>query len=474
MPFDASHSRDITKKICELSFYEYIKRAWKYIETDEYVDGWHIKAICDHLQALYEGRLPTHRLIINISPRCGKSLLATSLFPTWLWIKAPTYKIFTGSHSDDNRTRDTIRSRDLMSSEWFQYYWGDLIKFKGDQNQKLWYKNLAGGERLSFTTGGGLTGSGGQCILLDDPLDIRDRYSRAIVDQLNDWIGQGLASRLNNKLLDLFVIIMQRLGENDPTGFLINKQPELWTLLCIPFEFDEERRCITPIFTDPRTKEGEIMWQKITPEELVIIKKDQGRDYIGQFQQRPCHLEGNIFNRNSWKYIDSIEGLHFDFYVQSWDTAWEVKKENDYSVCLTFGVIGNKIYLINIFRQKLKYPELKQAIIQLNNFYHPIAICIEDAASGKPAVQEFTRDTMLPIVGVKVAGGAGKEVRATACTPIVDNGLVYLLSTMSELYEFIEELSVFPNGNHDDQVDAFSQGINYTSRNYGGCPISVV
>jgi predicted phage terminase large subunit-like protein len=475
MAFNAGHSRDITRRICHLSFYEFAKRAWKYVETDEYIDGWHIQCICEHLQALYEHRLPTNRLLINIPPRTGKSLLGMSLFPVWVWIRDRKSKLFTGSHSSDNSTRDAVRSRNLMNGEWFQYHWGDLIQFKSDQNQKTWYENAEGGVRLSFTTGGDTTGSGGNCVGLDDPLDIRDRYSDVVVPQLNEWMGKGLGSRLNNKLIDPMYVIMQRLVENDPSGHILATQRHLWTHLCLPMEFEEERRCITPIFTDPRTKEGEILWQKITPAELEIIKLDQGTDYSGQYQQRPSTLQGNIFKRSWWKYFSKTDGLQFDFKIQSWDTAWETKKENDNSVCITFGVIGNRIYVIDIFVAKMEYVELKQKIFQLCNEHNPIAILVEDAASGKAAIQELTGDTMLPIIAIKVAGGASKDVRARSCTPPILNGQVFLMQEINGLHDFVEELSIFPNGKHDDRVDAFSQGINYIRANFGGSPtISII
>lgn len=468
---DEAFEINIDRRICKASLYEFYKRGWSQVATEDFIDGWHIKAICDHLQALYERRLPTSRLIINVPPRCGKSMIGMVFFPVWLWINEPTRKLFTGSHSDDNRTRDAVLSRNLMGTEWFQARWGNLIQFKGDQNQKTWYENTHGGNRLTFTTGGGITGSGGNTIGLDDPLDIKKRSSVAHVRALNNWVGQGMASRLNDKLHDLIYLIMQRLREDDPTGYLRTKQPELWTHLCLPMEFEEERRCVTPIFTDPRTKEGELLWSKITAEELKIIKSDQGGDYSGQYQQRPANMEGNIFQRQWWQYYSSPLFVTFDYYVQSVDTAWETNAENDYSVCTTWGISGKNVYLVDIWRAKVHYPDLKRALISLYQKYKPLVLLIEDTASGKAVIQELLRDKqVIPVKAIKVIGA--KEVRAKQSTPFIESGRVFLLENLPTLYDFLEELSNFPNAEHDDIVDSVTQFLNYIIQSFNACPIS--
>lgn len=450
------------KKLCETSFYFFVKKAWKFVDPTQLIDGWYIKAICDHLQALSEGVFT--KLLINIPPRFGKSLIGSVLYPVWRWINDPGLRIFTGSHSDDNRTRDALKSRILLNSDWFKSHWGNKIQFRRDQNQKTKYNNTALGERLTFTTNGGITGSGGDEIGLDDPLDFKYRYNTRFKKDLNEWIDQGLSTRLNDKLNGKFYIIMQRLATDDPTGYLLSKKHENFVHLCLQNEYDSEKKCVTPIFSDPRTINGQLLRQQMSNEELSSIKTKLGSDgYATQYQQNPRAQGGNIIKREYLRVCSSLPNFDYTFF--SIDGAWEIGQENDYSVCAHFGVSGNNGYLIECWRKKLQYHDFKRMVIDKYNEKHPRVLVIENKQSGKGLIHELKNDGTASIEPVEPIGS--KILRTNLSTPFIEAGRFFLYDNMSNLSDVIDELITFPNADHDDIVDAITQGIFYIQGNNG-------
>jgi len=449
------------KKLCEESFYFFVKKAWKFVDPTPLIDGWYIKAICDHLQALSEGVFI--KLIINIPPRFGKSLIGSVLYPVWRWVNDPALRIFTGSHSDDNRTRDALKSRILLNSTWFKSHWGYKIQFSRDQNQKTKYNNTALGERLTFTTKGGVTGSGGDEIGLDDPLDFRHRYNTRYKKELNEWVDQGLLTRLNDKLFGKFYIIMQRLATDDTTGYLLNKDKNI-VHLCLQNEYDSEKKCVTPIFSDPRTINGQLLRSTMSNEELIEIKTKLGSDgYATQYQQNPRVNGGNIIKREHLRICSSLPNFDYTFF--SVDGAWETGQENDYSVCAHFGVSGSNAYLIECWRRKLQYHDFKRMIIDKYNQKRPRVLVIENKASGKAIIHELLNERIVQIAPINPVGS--KILRTNLSTPFIESGRLFLYDKMENLSDVIDELITFPNADHDDIVDVVTQGIFYIQDNSG-------
>jgi len=207
------------KAICEKSLYHFVRLGWKHVDPAEFVDDWHIKVVCDELQKLWESE--TLRLIINIPPRCLKSTICSVFFPVWCWIQNPSTKMLTGSYAQSLATRDTTKSRNLIKSNWFQELWGNSFAFSTDQNQKTYYKNSENGERISFSVGGALTGAGGDIIIVDDPINAMDSNSLVKREHVNTWFSESLTTRLNDLSTGRILVIMQRLHQQDLTGYLI-------------------------------------------------------------------------------------------------------------------------------------------------------------------------------------------------------------------------------------------------------------
>jgi len=207
--------------------------------------------------------------------------------------------------------------------------------------------------------------------------------------------------------------------------------------------------------------QDEALW----PDKYSISDLKQTRATIGSrsftalYQGEPADAEGNVFKREWWQYYKQLP--EFKRIIHSWDTAFKAKTENDYSVCTVWGEAKSGYYLIDLWRHKVEYPELKRAAISLNDKHHAHAIYIEDKASGQSLIQELKRESRLPLIPVKV--DTDKVARAYAVTPLIEAGRVYLPESAPWLHDYVEELSSFPNGEHDDQVDSTTQALNRLS-----------
>ena len=243
---------------CEDNLYTFLKYAWKYIDASEFTEGWPIEAIAEHLQAVVDGDI--RRLIINIPPRMGKSSITSCAFPAWTWAqpwKSPTsgpgVQFLHASYAQQLSLRDSVKCRRLIESPWYRQLWGDRFKLTSDQNTKGRFDNDQNGSRLSTSVGSALTGEGGSIIVVDDPNAAQEAYSEATIASTIEWWDSALSTRLNDPKTGAFVVIQQRLSEEDLTGHIMSKDHGEWTHLCLPMKYEWSRHSYTSIgWHDPR------------------------------------------------------------------------------------------------------------------------------------------------------------------------------------------------------------------------------
>lgn len=456
----ADTDKDAERILCERSFIDFFRRAWRYIDPSEYIHGWHIEAIATHLEAVSAGKI--RRLIINIPPRCAKSLLVSVAWPAWDWTSNPHRRFLSASYAQVLSVRDNVKCRRLIDSDWYQGLWSDKFQLAGDQNAKGRFENNKGGYRIATSVDGALTGDGGDIILADDPHNVREAESKTVREGTLEWWDTAMSTRLNDPSTGAYVVIMQRVHEEDLSGHLLAKGG--WEHLCLPAMYESKRKCITSIgWQDPRKEDNELLWPERLPETILSELEQQlgSRAYAGQFQQRPAPAGGGIFKRHWWRYYDELPSAP-ELILQAWDTAFKTGEENDYSACTTWAVCNRMIYLLDWWQDKLEFPELKQAVRNLAERHQPRAILIEDKASGQSLIQELRRLHTVPIIPIKVDND--KEARAHACTPLIEAGNVYLPKDNSKIADFIDTLAHFPGAAHDDLVDSTTMALNYLSK----------
>ena len=451
---------------CEKSLSEFIKQAWHIVEPGaRYAHGWHIDAMAEHLEAVTNGQIT--RLLINVPPGAMKSLIVNVFWPAWEWgpKKMPHLRYLTASHSQNLAVRDNIRLRRLIMNDWFRYRYPHVILMK-DQNAKIKFEN----NKLGFseaTAAASITGSRADRVKIDDPLSVDDAESKVILESRELWFTEAVPTRLVSPEFSAIVLIMQRLNQLDTSEQAIKMGYEH---LMLPMQFETERRCKTSIgFVDPRTEEGELLFPERYPLHVVEKLKQVIGSYAtaGQLQQRPSPREGSII-KVEWlknRFIvprdanGKIKLNDFKERYQSWDTAFKEGEENDYSVCTTWGLKDDGFYLLHRLRMRMDFPTLEQKAIELANHYLPNQILIEDKASGQSLVQAFKRKTRLPVKAVKI--DRDKTARLNAISGYFEAMRVWLPANEVWVEEvdggYIEEMTTFPNGNHDDQVDSTSQ-----------------
>lgn len=459
----SARQQDRERAACRKSLYKFLLAAWPVLEPGRaFQANWHHRAICEHLEAVTQGRVK--RLVINIPPRSTKSTLVSVMWPVWTWLKDPTRQFLSGSHNLALAVRDALKSRRLMESRWFQGHWPEQGRFSKDQNQKVRYELAAGGVRIAFGMGSGVTGEGGDYLLIDDPHPAKEgMWSQANREAVQRAYDYELFNRLNDAASSAIVIVMQRLHEDDLTGHVLSGE-EAWVQLRLPMEYEPGDGCVTELgFEDPRRKEGELLHPaRFDADWLAGAKERLGAWGIaGQLQQRPAPLGGGVVKLEWFRRYDTLPAANRRQQVlQVWDTASKADELlNCPWVCGTWLKTETGIYLQDVFRQWMDYPTGKRAVLSLAERDRPDAIVMEDASTGASLIQELGQETMLPLIPFRPQGD--KVMRLALETPLIEAGKVFLPRSAPWLAEYERELASFPKAATQDQADMASMALNY-------------
>ena len=467
---------------CRESLHTFVERAWHIIEPGvTYVDGPHIRAICEHLQAITDGQI--RFLLINIPPRHAKSTIVSVMWPCWEWIRRPQEKYLSASYSGILSTRDNLKARRLITSPWYQARWGDIVELTGDQNQKTRFENTATGYRIASSVGGTATGEGGSRLILDDPHSAQDAQSDKMRESALEWFDMVWSTRLNDPKRDAMVTIMQRLHEQDVSGRILELGD--WEHLCLPAEWDGVQRKTKLGRYDKRTTEGELLWpERFGAKELDKLKAVLG-DYgvAGQLQQAPAPAGGGILKPDRFRLWPNHKALPpMEYILQSYDTAFTADTHNDPTACSVWGLFFwegcYNVMLIDAWHDHLEYPDLRARVIKewtakyagdasdpTNKARSPDLCLIEKKGSGQSLLQDLGQARIL--VAEYNPGNADKISRAHMITPLLDAGLVWVPeSKRGDTWPtwadaMMTQLSRFPNAEHDDYCDSATQALRY-------------
>jgi len=421
--------------------------------------NWHLEVIAAKLTAVREGRM--RRLIINLPPRHLKSLMASIAFPAWCLGHDPSAQILCVSYGQDLADKFARDCRSIMTSGWYRQIFPTRLAAPRQAAQEL--ITTRQGYRLATSTGGVLTGRGADIILIDDPLKPEEALSEAQRKAANDWHDHTLYSRLNDKRHGAIVIIMQRLHEDDLVGHVLAQ--EQWEVLSFPAIAEEDEVHEIETIWGPecfRRHRGEALHSEREPlETLDRIRRTLGEyNFAGQYQQSPAPLGGGLVKAEWFKrYRESELPERFERIIQSWDTANKPTELSDFSVCTTWGVKGKNLFLIGLFRRRLDYPTLKRAVREQQSLYDANVVLIEDKASGTQLIQELISDGCHRVTRYEPT--CDKIMRLHAQTALIENGFVHIPETAPWLAAYLHEMTVFPNGKHDDQVDSTAQFLEW-------------
>ena len=428
--------------------------------------NWHLEVIAAKLTAVRDGEI--RRLIINLPPRHLKSSMASIAFPAWCLGLDPSAQILCVSYAQDLADKLARDCRGIMMSPWYRQIFPTRLAAHRQAVQE--FITTRQGYRLATSTGGVLTGRGADIILIDDPLKPEEALSDAQRQGANEWYDHTLYSRQNDKRRGAIVIIMQRLNEDDLVGHVLEQ--ESWEVLRFPAiaEADEVHEIAT--IWGPRRfarRRGEALHPEREPlETLDRIRRTIGEyNFAGQYQQSPAPLGGGLVKAEWFKrYRESERPEHFDRIVQSWDTANKATELSDFSVCTTWGVKDKELFLLSVFRRRLEYPALKRAVREQLSLFGATEVLIEDKASGTQLIQELISDGCYGVTRYQPT--TDKIMRLHAQTALIENGFVRIPEDASWLAEYLHEITVFPNGKHDDQVNSTAQFLDWFKRPFPG------
>lgn len=466
-PLLKTHQERAHAELCERKLSVFMRSAWRCIEPGAFIDGCHIDLICNHLQAVSEGKI--RKLLMNIPPRYMKSLMTSVLFPAWEWTRRPRLRYLAFSYNKDLSIRDNLRCRRLLEHPWYQARWGNKVQFAKDQNAKTRYENLAGGYRLALATAGAV-GEGGDRYIIDDPNSLDSTDSPDALQKVIDWWIEAMGLRDNDPQSTARILIMQRLDENDLTGHILKNEDD-WVHLCLPMEYEPARHCITPFGQDWRREEGEPLWPERhggveqAKEYIQQLKGPKGLPvyvFAGQAQQRPVPAKGGIFERDWFKLYDQLPEVEEQpYFFTTWDTAVKKTDSGSWTVGLALAYFASLecYFIIDQIRFREEYPVQEQAVyLWAQAMPWCQAHIVEDKANGAAIIASL-KYKVKGIDGFDPTPYGDKPTRWRSISPRVKAGQVLVPSWAPWVKEFLDELGTVPKTPDTDQADALSNGI---------------
>jgi predicted phage terminase large subunit-like protein len=446
----------VLRALLRRDFSTFVRKVFATLESGQaFVPTWHLEATPYQLERLHRGEIK--RLIINMPPRSLKSLTASVAFPAFVLGHDPARRIICVSYSGDLAKKHANDFRAVLEAPWYQTLFPRTRIGQKDSESEI--ELSARGFRLATSVGGTLTGRGGDLIIIDDPLKPDDAYSEAKRNAANEWFKNTLYSRLDDKRTGAIVIVAQRVHMDDLVGFVTSQSDE-WEVLNLPAiaEADE----VIPISDTKvhRRRIGEALSPVREPlSVLESIKAQLGSDtFSAQYQQRPVPPGGAMIKRH-WikRYVELPVQRERSLIVQSWDTASKGGPENDFSVCTTWFISRDRRwYLIDVWRKRVGYPELKAAVRTLAVRHGANRVLVEDSGAGISLVQELLGEVD-GILAIKP--DRDKISRLAVVSSKFESGLVFLPERAPWLADFEAELFAFPGSRHDDQCDSVSQAL---------------
>ena len=454
------------KEAAERSLHEFVRQAWHVLEPAEpFVDNWHIGAICEHLMAASARQL--RRLIVNIAPRHTKSLLVSVCWNAWHWARQPSERFFYTTYRNDLSLRDANNCRTLVKSPWYQANWGNKFQIIADQDAKYRYETDKRGFRFSTSVEGGMTGEGGDILVLDDPHNASEAESEVERQNVKRFVDVAWSSRVNNPQTSVKVVVMQRLHEDDVTSHLLKKEAG-WERLILPTEYVPTTRVWFNGKKDTRTVKGELLWpQRFGEKEVAEAKTDLG-DYgfAAQHQQDPSARTAGMFKvpKMREKIVRSFSPGVAWVEDRGWDLAATTKKDSKRTagVRMAKDILG-RYWIRHVVLGKWPPDDRNTEMLartKADGFRCRVRVEHEGGSSGEDQATSITRLLVgYAVEFIKVSGD--KASRADAFAAQCNAGNVYVVDDGTwDVEAYLSELAGFPEGVYKDQVDASSLAFN--------------
>ena len=438
------------REVAQDKFIKFVEKVWP-----TFISGRHHKIMADAFERVANGELK--RLIINMPPRHTKSEFASYLLPAWFLGKFPHKKVIQTSHTAELAVGFGRKVRNLVDSEVYNGIFPEL-NLQADSKAAGRWNTSRGGDYFAIGVGGAVTGKGADLLIIDDPHSEQEaalaQVNPEIYDKTYEWYTSGPRQRLQPG--GAIVIVMTRWSQKDLTGQVLKSAAqrggEEWKVIEFP--------AIMP--------SGGPLWPEFwSLEELEALKEElPNSKWQAQYQQQPTSDASAIIKREWWQIWEHDSPPHCEFIIQSWDTAFLKSERADYSACTTWGVFykdddtGERqanIILLNAFKKRMEFPELKQRAYEEWKEWEPDAMIVEAKAAGSPLIFEL-RQMGIPVSEFTPSKGNDKIARLNAVADLFASGRVWV-PNRNWAEELVEEVAAFPAGEHDDMVDSMTQAL---------------
>jgi predicted phage terminase large subunit-like protein len=438
------------KQLAETKFIKFVEKVWP-----TFIAGRHHAKMADAFERVAKGELK--RLIVNMPPRHTKSEFASYLLPAWFLGKYPHKKVIQCSHTAELAVGFGRKVRNLVDSEAYHKIF-DGLQLSSDSKAAGRWNTSKGGDYFAIGVGGAVTGKGADLLIIDDPHSEQEaalaEVNPDIYDKTYEWYTSGPRQRLQPG--GAIIVVMTRWSKRDLTGEILKaaaqREGDEWEVIEFP--------AILP--------SGNPLWPEFwSMEELGALRNElPNSKWMAQYQQNPTSESAAIVKREWWQEWEKESPPYCDFILQSWDTAFEKTQRADYSACTTWGVFYTpddagitqaNIILLNAFRDRMEFPELKRVAVDEYKEWEPDSVIIEKKASGAPLIYEM-RAMGIPVQEFTPTRGNDKISRLNAVSDLFASGRVWAPATRWA-EEVIDEVAEFPAGAHDDYVDSVSMAM---------------
>ena len=446
----AEARKAVTKQKAASDFMAYVNYVWP-----SFIHGRHHEKMARAFERVARGEVK--RLIINMPPRHTKSEFASYLLPSWFLGMYPGKKIIQTSHTAELAVGFGRKVRNLVDSDAYKDIFPDVALQSDSKAAGRWATNY-GGDYFAIGVGGAVTGKGADLLIIDDPHSEQEaalsETNPEIYDKTYEWYTSGPRQRLQPG--GAIVVVMTRWSKKDLTGQVIKaaaqRSGEEWEVIDFP--------AILP--------SGKPLWPQFwSLKELSALKEElPNGKWMAQYMQQPTSDVSAIIKREWWRIWPDDEPPYCEFVIQSWDTAFLKTERSDYSACTTWGVFYKpdatginraNIILLNAFKARMEFPELKQRAQKEFKEWDPDTLIVEAKAAGSPLIFEL-RAMGIPVQEFTPTKGNDKIARLNSVSDIFASGMVWVPNT-NWAEELVEEVASFPSGEHDDMVDSMSQAL---------------
>jgi len=418
-----------------------------------FIEGRHHRVIAEKLERVARGELK--RLIINMPPRHSKSEFASYLMPAWFLGRNPKLKIIQATHNTELAVRFGRKVRDLIADPKYQEIFPKTVLKEDSKSAGRWQTDQQG-EYFAAGVGAAVTGRGADLFIIDDPHSEQDALSETAFDHAYDWYTSGPRQRLQPGAA--IILVMTRWGKKDLTGRLIQAQgsdimSDQWDVVEFP--------ALMP--------SGDPLWPEYWDKNALLSIKASlpVSKWAAQWQQQPTASGSNIINKDWWNDWDKEDVPRLEYVIQAYDTAFSKKESADYSAITTWGIFrpeldgAENIILLDAQRGRWNFPELKQVAFDEYEYWQPDMVIVEAKATGQPLIDEL-RLKNIPALGFSPGGRSGgrdKVSRMHMVAPLFEAGMVWAPMDKSFADELVEEVTSFPNGDHDDFCDSMTLAL---------------